>query len=161
MSTAADRAAVGAWESLLRAQVALWRRFGAEPIWSELSMKEYDVLYTLAGSASGLRLSELVDAVLAPQPSLSRMVDRLVARGLVVKQRDADDARGVRIQLTDAGRAAQRRVGRAHARNIAEVVGGALDEAELANLSELCRRLRTAVTAEGAKDAQADRETQK
>ena len=37
-----------AWEALLAAHAALMKQFAAEGIWAELSMREYDVLYTLA-----------------------------------------------------------------------------------------------------------------
>ena len=37
-----------AWESLLTAHAALMRQFAADGIWGDLSMREYDVLYTLS-----------------------------------------------------------------------------------------------------------------
>ncbi len=44
-----------AWESLMTAYTVLLRQFAAEDIWSDhgLSMREYDVLYTLSKFASG------------------------------------------------------------------------------------------------------------
>ena len=67
-------------------------------------MREYDVLYTLSKCPEPIRLSELNRHVLLSQPALSRMVDRLAARGLVARQADPADGRGVRLSLT-AGRA--------------------------------------------------------
>ena len=83
MSRGRRRLANHAWEALLRAHAALMKEFAAEDIWRELSMREYDVLYTLAKCREPIRLGELHRHVLLSQPALSRMVDRLVARGLV------------------------------------------------------------------------------
>ncbi|MFC8922650.1 MarR family winged helix-turn-helix transcriptional regulator [Cellulosimicrobium sp. NPDC057127] len=139
------RLAVETWESLFRTQVALMRRFQADPIWDELTMREYDVLFSLTkGPADGMRLRDLNALILLSQPSLSRMVDRLAHRGLVERTVAADDGRGVLVRLTDDGARIQREIGRAHARTIARCVGGALDDDELATLGELLERLRGA-----------------
>lgn len=135
-----------AWESLFRAQVAVVRHLAADDVWEELTMKEYDVLFTLSrGPADGLRLKELNTDVLLSQPSLSRLVDRLVARGLVERRAVADDLRGTRVVLTDDGRALQRRVGRRHVASIDAALGGALSADELTTLTDLTDRLRNHV----------------
>ena len=59
---------------------------------NEVSRTEYDVLYTLSKCRGPIRLGELNRRVLLSQPALSRMVDRLVERGLV--RREADEADG-------------------------------------------------------------------
>ena len=78
-------------------------KFAAEDIWQDVSMREYDVLYTLSKCPAPKRLSELNRHVLLSQPALSRMVDRLVERGLVERLADPADGRGVRLALTAAG----------------------------------------------------------
>lgn len=135
------RPANTAWEALLQAHASLMEVYAGENMWTEISMREYDVLYTLAKARTPLRLSELRDGVLLSQPALSRMVDRLIARGLVSREADPGDARAVRISLTDKGRQIQRRVGRAHARSVAREVSAALDDEEIAKLDQLCRKL--------------------
>ena len=97
-----------AWEALLSAHASLMRRFGAQDVWEDLSMREYDVLYTLSKCPEPIRLTELNRHVLLSQPALSRMVDRLADRGLVSRTADPSDGRGVRLSLTADGRAAQR-----------------------------------------------------
>ncbi|HWV78428.1 MAG TPA: helix-turn-helix domain-containing protein, partial [Isoptericola sp.] len=95
------RLAAEAWESLFRAQVTLMRRFQADDIWRDLSMREYDVLFTLSRAPRGeLRLRDLNEGMLIAQSSLSRMVERLEARGLVARSVPADDARGTLVRLT-------------------------------------------------------------
>jgi DNA-binding MarR family transcriptional regulator len=130
-----------AWEALLQAHAGLMKRFAAEDIWTGVSMREYDVLYTLSKCPAPIRLGELHRHVLLSQPALSRMVDRLVARGLVRRTADPGDARGVLLSLTGAGQAQQRRVGRLHARSVAAAMTRALDTEELAQLKSLCAKL--------------------
>jgi len=66
-----------AWEALLSAHATLMKQFAAEDIWGDISMREYDVLYTLSKCREPVRLSELNRHVLLSQPALSRLVDRL------------------------------------------------------------------------------------
>lgn len=137
--------AATSWEALFRAQVALMRRFTADDIWDDLSVREYDVLFTLSRAPrDGLRLHELNKEMLISQPSLSRMVDRLEARGLVAKRPAAGDRRGLLITLTDAGAQLQKTVGRRHVESIRAYMEPALDPEEMRMLEHLCTRLRTA-----------------
>ena len=129
-----------AWEALLLAHAVLMKEFAAEDIWDEVSMREYDVLYTLSKGRGSLRLSELNRHVLLSQPALSRLVDRLADRGFVDRWPDPADGRGVCLSLTGAGRAAQRQVGRRHARGVARAMT-VLDPAELAQLETICQKL--------------------
>ena len=68
---------------LLNAHAVLMKQFAAEDIWTDVSMREYDVLYTLSKCAEPVRISELNRHVLLSQPALSRLVDRLADRGLL------------------------------------------------------------------------------
>jgi DNA-binding MarR family transcriptional regulator len=130
-----------AWESVLQAHATLMKRFAAQDIWTDLSMREYDVLYTLSKCADPIRITELNRHVLLSQPALSRLVDRLAARGLVTRDADPADGRGVRLSLTEAGREVQRRIGGAHARDVARAVTAALTPAEISDLETLCSKL--------------------
>ena len=130
-----------AWESLLLAHTTLMKRFASEEIWKELSMREYDVLYTLSKCSGPIRLGDLQQHVLLSQPALSRMVDRLVSRELVRRETDPTDARGILLSLTGEGLAIQRRVGRRHARSVASAMTTTLTHGQLGELLEICRAL--------------------
>jgi DNA-binding MarR family transcriptional regulator len=130
-----------AWEALMTAHAALNRQFGAQDIWGECSMKEYDVLYTLSKCPGPIRLTELNRHVLLSQPALSRMVDRLADRGLVSRTADPRDGRGTGLALTDEGRSVQRRIGRRHSRSVASAMLAGLTPDELRQLEELCGKL--------------------
>jgi len=105
-----------AWEALLTAHASLMKQFAAQDIWEDISMREYDVLYTLSKCREPLRLSELNRYVLLSQPALSRLVDRLADRGLIQRAADPSDGRGIRLSLTGEGLALQQRIGRRSAR---------------------------------------------
>jgi DNA-binding MarR family transcriptional regulator len=136
-----DVLANDAWEALLSAHAVLMKQFAAEDLWGEVTMREYDVLYTLSKCREPLRISELNRHVLLSQPALSRLADRLAERGLVARLADPADGRGVRLALTGAGRELQRQVGGRHARSVARTLSGALDRDELRQLETVCRKL--------------------
>jgi DNA-binding MarR family transcriptional regulator len=139
--TTSTHPANAAWEALLSAHAVLIKQFAAEDIWADVSMREYDVLYTLSKCPEPVRISELNRHVLLSQPALSRMVDRLAERGFVERQSDPADGRGVRLSLTAAGRARQRQIGRRHARGVASAMTARLDPAELRQLEAMCLKL--------------------
>lgn len=135
------RLANEAWEALFRAQSTIAQELAARDAWEDLVPREYGVLYALSTASQGLRITELGEDVLLTQPGMSRLVARLEERGLVQRVDDPDDARACRIRLTAAGVATQRRIGRVHARHVAEAMTRNLDGPGLEHLLELCRRL--------------------
>jgi DNA-binding MarR family transcriptional regulator len=137
--------AVAAWEALFRAQVQVMRNLNAEFPGDEISFNEYDVCFNLSrqpGRRS--RMRDLTGHLLLTQPSVSRLVDRLASRGIVEKQPDPSDARGVYVALTPYGYDVYRSVAVQHAATIAAQVGAGLTDAELRTLTELCTKVRRA-----------------
>jgi DNA-binding MarR family transcriptional regulator len=121
------------------------RTLAAEFPTRDISLNEYDVLFTLSREPDrSLRLRDLNKHVLLTQPSVSRLVDRLVARGLVGKCPEPSDARGTVIRLTDKGYDLFRRVAVEHMKTISERVGSRLAPEELELLAQLCDKLRGA-----------------
>ncbi|MGU3409880.1 MarR family winged helix-turn-helix transcriptional regulator [Microbacterium sp. M1A1_1b] len=139
--------AVAAWEALFRAQVSVMRNLNSEFPGDEISFNEYDVCFNLSTQPGRrCRMRELTGHLLLTQPSVSRLVDRLTTRGLVEKQPDPTDARGVIVALTPHGFDVYRAVAVQHAASIAEQLGAGLTDTELRTLTELCTKLRTATT---------------
>jgi DNA-binding MarR family transcriptional regulator len=130
-----------AWEALMSAHAALIKRFMTEDIWTDASMREYDVLYALSKCPEPIRLGELNRHVLLSQPALSRLVDRLAERGLIARKPDPADRRGLLLSLTETGRELQQEIGRHHARGVARAMRAALAPDELAQLEALCLKL--------------------
>lgn len=139
------RRSAQAWESLLRSQITLMRRFERAGDFAPLRSREYDVLYSLSTAPDrALRMNELNKRVFLSQPSLSRMVERLAGQGLLVREPAPGDGRGVLVRLTEEGAALQRRIGRQHVRSIRHYVGGALEPDELETLRRLTAKLTAA-----------------
>ena len=141
------RLANESWEAVMTAHATLTSVFASEDMWSEVSMREYDVLYTLAKGREPLRICEIQEGVLLSQPALSRMIDRLTSRGLLARETDATDGRAVRVSLTEEGTRVQREVGRAHAKSVARELGAALTTDEIQALGSLARKLAEGRTA--------------
>lgn len=72
-----------------------------------LELWEFDVLSALrrAGEPYVLSPGQLVEQTLVTSGTMTNRVDRLQARGLVGREPDPADRRGVRVHLTDDGRA--------------------------------------------------------
>lgn len=135
-------AAVAAWEALFRAQVSVLRQLNVEFPTGDLSFNEYDVLFNLSRQPERqLRIRDLNTHLLLTQPSVSRLVDRLVAKQLVRKAPDAGDGRGTIVCLTDAGYEQFHRVAVIHVESIHRRMS-ALTTEELNTLAELSDKLR-------------------
>ena len=134
--------ALEAWESLFRAQHELFNEMVQDFDDAHLTQAEYDVLLTVTRSPGmTARLRDVTGNMLISQPSVSRLIDRMVTRGLVTKCADPDDGRGALIRATDAGARAFRTLATVHGRSIAERMSH-LDDDELRALRELTEKLR-------------------
>ncbi len=97
-----------------RQLLQLWRRLAPETSSLSLTWNEYHYLEALAEGS--LRLSELAQKMGVSKASVSTMVRKLEARGLLERLPDPDDRRASRVQLTGVSRQLQaedRRVYRA------------------------------------------------
>jgi DNA-binding MarR family transcriptional regulator len=97
---------VAAWSALLRVHAALVPVLDRELQAAHgLPLTWYDVLIEL-NAAPGRRLSmgELGAAAVVSRSRVSRVVDQLVAGGLVAREANPDDRRSSYATITDAGR---------------------------------------------------------
>lgn len=137
------RLAITAWESLFRAQHEVLQEISTDFDEDELTQAEYDVLLTVTrGDGGSARLRDVTANMLISQPSVSRLVERMVTRGLLTKGPDPLDGRGSLVTATEHGQAAFRRVATAHGRSIADRMSVLSDE-ELTQLRTLTAKLRT------------------
>ncbi len=67
-----------------------------------VQVETWRILETL-NQTDGLTMSELAEIVLMNPPALTKMVDRMVADGLVQRQIGREDQRRVTLVLTDMG----------------------------------------------------------
>jgi DNA-binding MarR family transcriptional regulator len=75
----------------------------------DLTLDDWLVLEAL-GASPGLTMAELRAQTLTAAPTLTRVVDRLVARAAVFREVDADDRRKVRVNLSKRGAALHSRL---------------------------------------------------
>ena len=68
----------------------------------DVQVETWRVLETLSSDES-LTMGELADVVLMNPPTLTKLVDRMVANGLVQRQLAPEDHRRVHLVLTNAG----------------------------------------------------------
>lgn len=136
------RLAIDAWESLFRAQHEIFGRISTDFDGTGLQQGEYDVLLTITRAPDMTsRLRDVTRNMLISQPSVSRLVDRMVTRGLVTKCPDPEDGRGALVTATEEGARAFRAVAIVHGRSIVDRMSQ-LDDDELRTLLALTAKLR-------------------
>ena len=104
------------WRTFLRAHARVVRELERELQADQgMALTDYDVLVQLAAADERrLRMSELADRLLLSRSGATRLIDRLVAEGLVERVVCESDRRGQWASLTDAGRDRLRRASPTH-----------------------------------------------
>jgi DNA-binding MarR family transcriptional regulator len=65
---------------------------------------QYNVLRILRGAGeAGLCRSEVMERMIAPVPDATRLLDRMEAAGLIVRERSSEDRRFVTTRVTEKG----------------------------------------------------------
>jgi DNA-binding MarR family transcriptional regulator len=113
------------WRALLeahaRAVAALDRQLAESGC--GLGLREYDLLVHLAEAGpQGLRLRDLAERALISRSNVTRRVEDLDRRGLVHRDPDPRDGRGVIASLTPAGHRALRRAAAVHLPGVKSLV---------------------------------------
>jgi len=108
----------------------------------DLTPQQYNALRLLKAEHPGtLPTLALADRLVSRAPDITRMLDKLEARGLVARERPPDNRRVVRVGVTAAGLALVRQVAGplrdCHARQL-----GHVPAADLRRLSDLLRAAR-------------------
>jgi DNA-binding MarR family transcriptional regulator len=95
---------VEAYLNLLRTSDALVRGVERALKPSGLTQSQYNVLRILRGAGlGGLVCRELSERMVARDPDITRLLDRLEARGLVTRMRDRRDRRAITVRITAEG----------------------------------------------------------
>src|ERR1035437_3637008 len=96
-----------AWRSFLVAHARVARRLEADLLAkSRMPLAEFDVLMQLSfAEGQRLRMNELAERVVLHRAGMTRLIDRLVADGLVGRVKCASDSRGAYAVLTELGQA--------------------------------------------------------
>jgi len=125
---------------ILRVADRLHRRFAAllEP--AGLTVQQYNVLRILRGARpEALPTMEIAARMIEQAPGITGLLDRLEAKGLILRARQADDRRCVRCSITPAGLDLLDGLDEPVARADAASLAG-LDDREIDRLVELLAR---------------------
>jgi DNA-binding MarR family transcriptional regulator len=90
--------------NVLRTADVLTQRIAAVLKPFKLSLSQYNVLRILRGAGpDGLACQEVAERMISRDPDITRLLDRLEARGLVTRTRDQKDRRIVTVRLAPEG----------------------------------------------------------
>jgi len=131
--------------SLLRPLVEAYLAFnraGARHIESMgLTSAQFDVIAELGGT-DGLTCVELGEGTLITKGTLTGVLDRLEAKGLLTREKVKGDRRATNILLTSQGEALYKKVFPAHAEFLKPFFEQALTKEEVKQMKPLLTRLR-------------------
>ena len=135
-----SHAQIASWRSFLRAHAAVTRKLEADLLAEQqLPLAWYDVLVQLVEAPDHrLRMTDLAGAVLISRSGLTRLVDRMVAAGLVRREPAPHDARGTFACLTDDGYERLRTATPTHLRGVGGYVIDRISPEQLRALGEAC-----------------------
>ena len=121
--------------ALLRAAGRVRRGFSETLEVQGLTPSQYNVLRILRGAGGELPIMSIRDRMMDPEPSITRLVDRLERRGLVKRRRSGEDRRRVDCALTPPGR------------EVVDELDGPVDERDRELMHDLTKQELTALIA--------------
>lgn len=134
---------------LIRCTQAFERYSGAHVRQMGLTESQFDVIATL-GNTPGMTCKELGERTLITKGTLTGVLDRMEARGLIARRVDASDARRAHVSLTRKGTLLFEDVFPAHLQHLQRAFGR-LSESELKHLRESLSQLQDAFEKEHAR----------
>jgi DNA-binding MarR family transcriptional regulator len=148
METKLDSEHLTAWRMFITAHAriidAIDRELAAAGC---ISLAWYDVLVELLEAPEHrLRMSELARRVVLTRSTLTRLVDRIEAEGLLTRQRSATDRRGAYAVITEKGIAAMRAAWPVYARGIATYFASQLSTGEAQTIAAGLTRMLDALS---------------
>lgn len=135
----------------LDAYIKLWRAANAVDSSVNQHLSDFDLTTSQFGVLEALfhlgplQTGELGTKILKSSGNMTLVIDNLVKRGLVSRQRREDDRRCIDVYLTDSGRAIVEQILPEHVAGIVEAFA-VLTPAEQQQLAYLCRTIGLAQT---------------
>ncbi len=133
-----------AWRVLLRTTLGLVDRLDAElRAEHDLTFGDYEILAHLSSGADGrLRMTDLAGRALVSKSRLTHAIARLEERGLVRREPDEHDGRGVQAALTARGRSLLERAAPTHVDGVRRLLIDQLPEGGVEALVEALEPVR-------------------
>lgn len=144
-------AALAAWRSFLQSHATIVRELDAELVAEHgMTTRDYEVLLYLAQAPDRrLAMSALAERTMLTRSGITRLIDGLVAGGLIERVSCPSDARVSYATLTDAGYEKLRDAGSTHIGSIRRLFLANFNSEEIEQLASLLGRL-PGTTSEGA-----------
>jgi DNA-binding MarR family transcriptional regulator len=138
-----DGAALDAWRSYLQSHAAIVRELDAALLAEHgMTTRDYEVLlYVAQAEDRRLPMSALSERTMLTRSGITRLIDGLVAAGLIERVSCPRDARVSYARLTDDGYEKLRRAGCTHVASIQRMFLAHFSPAELEQLSGFLSRL--------------------
>lgn len=142
--TTEEMLALNVYIKLSRAAEATTNRINAHLHDHNLTISQFGVLEALY-HLGPMQPGQLAGKILKSSGNLTLVIDNLVKRELVTRQRREDDRRCIDIHLTDAGRSLIDAIFPAHVAGVVATME-VLSAEEQAQLAQLCRKLGLSIT---------------
>jgi DNA-binding MarR family transcriptional regulator len=138
-----DGSALDAWRAYLQSHASILRELDADLVAEHgLTARDYEVLLYLSQAEDHrLAMTLLAACTRLTRSGITRLVDGLVAAGLVERTACPEDGRVSYARLTDAGRAKLREAGVTHVAGIRRLFLEHFSEPEIDQLAALLTRL--------------------
>jgi DNA-binding MarR family transcriptional regulator len=138
-----EGASLDAWRSYLQSHASIVRVLDAELVAEHgMTTRDYEVLLYLAQAPDRqMAMSALAERTMLTRSGITRLVDGLVAAGLIERVACASDARVSYAHLTDAGYDKLRQAGCAHVQSINRLFLEHFTPEEVEQLAALLSRL--------------------
>lgn len=147
-----EGAALTAWRNFLQTHAVILRELDADLLASQgMTTRDYEVLLYLSKEPDrALPMSALAERTMLTRSGITRLVDGLVAGGLVERKACPSDARVSYARLTDPGYEKLRDAGCTHVAGIERMFLQYFDAAEIEQLAHLLGRLPGATAGGGS-----------
>ena len=138
-----EGAALDAWRSFLQSHASILRVLDAELVAEhEMTSRDYEVLlYVAQAPDRRLPMSALAESTMLTRSGITRLIDGLVANGLIERTSCPSDARVSYAQLTEVGYEKLREAGRSHIASVRRLFLEHFTPEEVEQLASLLRRL--------------------
>jgi len=137
--TAEEERALDTYIKLSRSAESVTQRVNAHLRHYDLTISQFGALEALYHLGS-MQLGELGTKILKSSGNMTLVVDNLVNRGLVIRQRREDDRRCIDIHLTEAGSSLVQNIMQPHVTQVVQAFS-VLSASEQEQLAALCRTL--------------------
>ena len=124
-----NRLLVSTYKSIMKVEELMLRDLSN----SDLSISEMHMLESISKHPAGLHITDIAQEQGVTLPSVTTAIQKLERKGYVTKERNAFDARRVRVKLTEKGRRAEIAHRYFH-RQMVQAITKGMDEAERAAL---------------------------